>query len=83
MKIPKLKPEDLVEIMWIDITSTTSWKSQEEAESFAPVTCFSVGYFINIDDEVIRISDTKDTEGERTVNVIIKSCVKKIIKLKR
>lgn len=83
LKLPKLKRDDLVEIHWLDITSTTSWKTTEEAETYIAITCHSVGYFLNADEEVIRISDTKNDEGERNVNIIIKGCIKSISKLKR
>ena len=83
MKTPKLRRNDIVEIHWIDITITTSWKSTEEAENYIPVGCQSVGYFLNEDDDVIRISASKNNEGERDVNVIIKGCIKSISKLKR
>ena len=83
MRFPKLKRDDLVEIHWIDITSTTSWKTTEEAENYIAVGCQSVGYFLNEDDNIIRISATKNNENERDVNVIIKGCTKSISKLKR
>ena len=83
MKLPKLKRENLIEVHWIDITSTTSWKTTEEAESYIAVGCQSVGYFLNEDDDVIRLSATKNDEGERDVNVIVKGCIKSICKLKR
>ena len=74
MRLPKLKREDIVEVNWIDITSTTSWKTTEEAESYIAVCCHSVGYFLNEDEDVIRLSATKNDEGERDVIVIIKGC---------
>lgn len=83
MKLPKLRKEDVVEVNWIDITTTASWKTLEEAECYLAVTAHSVGYFINEDDDVIRISGTKDDEGNRDVNVIVKGCIKSISKLKR
>ena len=83
MKFPKLKKEDIIEVNWIDITATSSWKTLEEAETYLAVTAHSVGYFINEDDDVIRISGTKDDEGNRDVNVIVKGCIKSISKLKR
>lgn len=83
MKLPKLKREQIIEVNWIDITSTTSWKATDEAENYAAVGCHSVGYFINEDNDVIRISSTKNDEDERDVNVIVKGCIKSINRLKR
>ena len=83
MKLPKLKREDIIEVNWIDITATSSWKTLEEAECYIAVTAHSVGYFINEDEDVIRISGTKDDEGSRDVNVIVKGCIKSVSKLKR
>lgn len=83
MKLPKLKKEDIIEVHWLDITSTASWKTTDEAECYIAVTCHSIGYFLNEDDDVIRISATKNDEGERDVNVIVKGCIKSISKLKR
>lgn len=83
MKLPKLKREDIIEVNWIDITTTSSWKTLEEAECYVATMSHSVGYFINEDDDVIRISGTKNDEGDRDVNVIVKGCIKSISKLKR
>lgn len=83
MRLPKLKKEAIIEVHWLDITSTVSWKTIEEAESYIAVTCHSVGYFLNEDDDVIRISPTKNDEDERDVNVIVKGCIKSISILRR
>lgn len=83
MKLPKLKRDDILEVHWIDITYSTGWKTTEEAEVYIAVGCHSIGYFLNEDDDVIRISATKNDEGERDVNVIVKGCIKSISKLKR
>lgn len=83
MSLPKLRKEDVIEVHWIDITTTASWKTIEEAENYIPTSCYSVGYFLNEDKDVIRLSATKNDEGERDVNVIIKGCIQSIGKLKR
>lgn len=79
----KLKLNDIVEIFWVDTVSHSQWLSQEKAETESLCRCKSVGYFLNQNDEVIRLSCTiqLDDKPERDLTVIPQGCVTKIRKL--
>ncbi|KKM27142.1 hypothetical protein LCGC14_1577700 [marine sediment metagenome] len=80
----KLKKNQLIEIRWLDITSDGSWLKPATVEKFPAVDCLSVGYFLNQDKKVIRLSSmVNSNDGERDVTAIPLGCVEKIIKLKR
>ena len=70
-------------IKWLDITSKNGWIVETEAASLKPSDCYSVGFFLNETDEVIRISDSVDDDGDRSVLVIPKGVVEYIIKMKK
>ena len=80
----KLKKNQLVEIRWSDITSDAAWLKPQISEKYPVVDCLSVGYFLNQDKKLIRISSMiNNNDGESDVTVIPLGCVTKIIKLKR
>lgn len=80
----KLKKDEIVEILWADITTEDNWMEEKKASKFLPYICKSVGYFLNEDEDLIRISDTIGvTDTERSINVIPRGCIKSISKLKR
>jgi hypothetical protein len=80
----KLKLNDIVEIEWVDIVTHSVWIPQEEAKEKPLCQCKSVGYFLNQDDKIIRISCTiqLDDKPERDLTVIPKGCITKIRRLK-
>lgn len=67
----------LVIIEWSDIVSYDDWHEREEAKELPPANATSVGWFINSDDEVIRITSTV-ADNAHNVLVIPKSVVKRI-----
>ena len=81
-KKTKLKLNDLIEVFWLDIVANASWLSLEKAQNYNPSKCYSVGYYINEDDTVLRISESINDDGERSICVILKGCIKSINKLK-
>ena len=82
MKWPKLKKDQIVEIIWDDITSENGWIKYEKAEVFPPIRCMSIGYYINETKKLIRISDTVNSLCDRSVLVIPKGCIVKIKRIK-
>lgn len=72
---PKLKKDQIVEIIWDDITSDSSWIKDSKAEEYQPVRCMSIGYYCNETKKFIRISDTVNSMLERSVLVIPKGCI--------
>jgi len=82
----KLKKNTRLEIFWHDILSVSAWRSEEEASKVGAAKCKSLGYFLNEDDEFIRISSCvgHDDElgNERNVTIIPKGCITKIRRLR-
>lgn len=79
-----MKKNTLIEVDWIDIVSDSSWMSEQKAVNYPAMQCKSVGYFVNEDKNVLRLSATiqLDKEPERDITVIPKGVVKKIRRLK-
>ena len=79
MKPRTYKFNTLLVIEWLDIVDDNSWLSFQKASSFQASSCKSVGYFLNRDDTVIRISASvgiKDTK--RSALIIPWGCINKI-----
>jgi len=68
----------LLVIEWVDIASYDDWHDQEDAKELPTVNATSVGWFINSDNDVIRITSTV-ADNAHNVLVIPKSVVKKIV----
>lgn len=70
-------------IKWLDITSKNGWVDESQAASTQPCVCYSVGFYLNETEEVIRISDSINDDGDRSVLVIPKGVVVEIIRMKK
>ncbi len=79
-----LKLNQLIEISWDDTFSTCSWHTIASASNFPIVKCKIVGYFLNQDKKVLRLSHTIQTDKftDRDVSAIPQGCITKIRKLK-
>ena len=67
----------LLVVHWLDIVDENSWLSPERASIEKACPCTSVGFFLNRDEVVIRISPTMQ-EKDRSVVVIPWGCVTSI-----
>lgn len=84
MKPRTYKFNTLLEIEWIDIVTESGWLTPTMACKREPCSCKSVGYFLNRDEDVIRISQTfQVTDLERDVTVIPWGVIKKIAQQSR
>ena len=81
----KIKEGTLLIITWDDIMACCSWTEDKVAQEFPTSKCKTVGWFINEDKLNIRVTDTVNSDGEKTVAVIPKGCIRKVqvIKYKR
>ena len=79
MKPRTYKYNEIIEIDWLDIVDENSWLKPEKALRFPACPCRSVGYFLNRDEIVLRVSSTIQTkDADRGVLVIPWGCVQKI-----
>ncbi|MBE3036467.1 MAG: hypothetical protein IMZ70_05225 [Candidatus Atribacteria bacterium] len=81
----KTKEGTLLVISWEDILARSVWLSDKEAQETQPAHCKTVGWFVNDDEFNIRVTDTVAEDGDKSVMVIPKGCIRKvqIIKYKR
>ena len=81
----KIKPATLLLITWDDIVSDSSWLSDAKAQTYQPVQCKDIGWFINDDKLNVRLSHSVNIDGEKTITVIPKGVIRdvKVIKYKR
>ena len=79
MKPKTFKFNSLLEVTWIDIVDDSAWLSPYIASKYPPCTVKSVGYFLNRDERVIRISSSYQPEDkDRSVTVIPWGCIEQI-----
>jgi len=80
----KLKLNDRIEVEWDDTVTHSVWIPQEEAKEKMSCRCKSVGYFLNQDKKIIRLSCTIQLgdKPERDLTVIPKGTITKIRRLK-
>lgn len=79
----KLKLNQIIEIEWDDTVTHSMWILQDEAKAKLLCRCKTVGYFLNEDEQAIRLSCTIQFEDkpERDLTVIPRGCITKIRKL--
>lgn len=73
----KLKQGDLLVIDWIDITSVDGWIEPVDADNKQPCAVVSVGWFLNDNDNCLRLSNTV-SDDSYNVLVIPKGVVQKV-----
>ena len=75
----------IIEVEWDDIVTHPQWIPQDKAEKELPCRCKSVGYFLNQDKHVLRLSCTiqpDESKPDRDLTIIPRGCITKIIKIK-
>lgn len=84
MKQKNFKMDTLLEVIWADIIEDSGWLKLSEAKDHNACDCKSVGYFLNGDKKVLRMSSSIQFShnNERSVTVIPWGCIEKIRRLK-
>ena len=79
----KLKLNQIIEVEWDDTVTDSAWISEEKAVKKLEIKCKSVGYFLNKDKRVLRLSHTIQLcdKPERDLTIIPQGCITKIRKL--
>ncbi|UCF13023.1 MAG: hypothetical protein JSW06_01890 [Thermoplasmatales archaeon] len=82
----KIERGDLVVIYWWDIEDDSTWKPIEVAEIEQLPLCKTVGWFLNQDDNCVRlafsVNGTEDTKLEVGRTLIPKAVIKNIEKVR-
>jgi len=68
----------IIEIYWVDIQHENKWLKEEEAQKFPLPECYTVGYFLNQDEDVVRISPFLGIDKERDVAIFPRGVIKEI-----
>ena len=85
MNWSKIKAGTLLVISWDDIVSDSSWVPDDKAQKCQPTACKDTGWFVNDDKLNIRITNSVNSQGEKSITVIPKGVIRKVqvIKYKR
>lgn len=82
----KVERGDLVVVFWFDIEDDPTWKPVELVENEKLPLCKSVGWFINEDDNCVRLafsaSGTEDTKIDVGRTLIPKAVIRNIEKVR-
>ena len=63
-RIPKLQPNDIIEVIWKDANTIDGWKSKDEyLRDVAPSRCATSGYYLKHDKDSITIYMTTAKES--------------------
>ncbi len=74
----KIKIGTLLIITWDDIVENDKWLSDEEAQKHEPITCKNVGWFVNHDENNIRITWSVAGDGDKAITVIPKGVIRDV-----
>jgi len=82
MRLPRLKLNDAVEVVWTDIVQDPAWQSEDVAAKALPTLCRSLGYYLNHTSKVLRISESLNRDiNQRSVQVFPMGAVLRVKKL--
>lgn len=76
----KYKPGDLLVIRWKDAVAVSGWINDEACQTMELEDAVSVGWFINANDGVLRLTTDINNNG-KNVNVFPQSWIYKITKV--
>ena len=79
-----MKKNTLIEVEWDDAYTVAVWHTNESMDNLPLVKCRSVGYFVNKDKKVLRMSHSIQTGSfsGRDGTAIPVGCITKIRRLK-
>lgn len=76
----RYKRDTMLLIEWRDIVADPTWRNHVIAEKQETVICTTLGFYINHDKNVVRVSTTIAKE-QRDVTVIPLGCIIKVRKV--
>lgn len=81
-KLPKYKPDQLLEVVWLDAECVVDWIHPPLTTSFPKSKFSTVGYFSGADDKYLYLSWAIGIEGnpQRSKDSIPLGCIEKIRK---
>ena len=76
----RYKKNTMLLIDWVDIMDDPAWMNHEKAAETPADACQSLGFYLNHDKDVVRVSSTI-SKDERNVVVIPVGCITKVRKV--
>jgi hypothetical protein len=77
-----IKEGTLLIVTWEDILDVSGWLTDKEALNMKPTRCEVVGWFIGSDKYNIRLTDMVAEDGDKSVIILPKGCVRKVQRIK-
>jgi len=78
MRLPRMKPGDLLVIKLWDIITNQNWLPDDKAQNLSAMGCATVGWFVNKDKDFIRITNLVSDDGDKTITVIPKGFLRSV-----
>ncbi|MBE3101239.1 MAG: hypothetical protein IMZ47_03095 [Firmicutes bacterium] len=78
MKLPRMKPSDLLVIKLWDLTNYHNWLPDEQAQAVECTEVAVCGWLISKDKRFIRISAIVGSDGEKTILAIPRGFLKSV-----
>ena len=83
MKMSKYKPNQILEVEWVDAESNSTWETKDEIEMPTKADFRTIGYFTRIDKKHLYLSWAIGINGneQRSRDSIPLGCINKIKKI--
>lgn len=81
VKIPRLKYNDIIEVIWWDASSNSEWRDEEIVRKEKPTICHSIGYYTIHDGDALVLSPDYNDSKDRSTVLIPRGMIKKIRRL--
>lgn len=76
----RYRRDTMLLVEWTDIMEDPAWMDHEKAGEEKPESCSTLGFYLNHDKHVVRLSSTI-AKDQRNVVVIPLGCIKKVRKV--
>lgn len=76
----RYKRDTMLLVEWVDIMEDPAWMDHAKAEIEKTESCQTLGFYLNHDKHVVRLSSTI-AKDQRNVVVIPLGCIKKVRKV--
>ncbi len=81
IRIPRLKYNEPVEIVWWDAFIDGGWRDEDVVKKAEPVVCHSIGYYTTHNNDSLILSSDYNDDKDRSTMLIPRGMVKKVRKL--
>lgn len=81
VRIPRLKYNDVVEVIWWDANSDSEWRGEDTVKKEKPTVCHSVGYYTTHSNDALVLSPDFNDGKDRSTVLIPRGMIKKVCKL--